>query len=247
MTIEQGTLRRTIVAAAVYIAIMAVGMFVSGHVFHIEYSAKMVTVLVYVEIVLCLFALIVARRIFGRWDCGFGPIDWRGALWIVPNFALMAVMFAVVLRSDGAHWSGLVTLMIVTTIMVGFSEELMFRGILLQGARREVSLGKAILISSVGFSLLHSVNTLAGVPFDGMVQQMGLTFVFGLAMACYALRANSLVPVIVFHTLWDMVQFVGGEFGSDFGQLINIGIVLNATVAAVLWVVDLRKRQLGAA
>ena len=64
---------------------------------------------------------------------------------------------------------------------------------------------------------------LAFVPLDGMVQQLVLTFVFGLAMACFALRVNSLVPLIVFHALWDMVQFLGGIYGADFGQLILVG------------------------
>lgn len=25
---------------------------------------------------------IMARRIFGHWHCGFGPIDWRGMWWM---------------------------------------------------------------------------------------------------------------------------------------------------------------------
>jgi membrane protease YdiL (CAAX protease family) len=111
----------------------------------------------------------------------------------------------------------------------------MFRGVAFRGALNEVSPGKAIVISSVLFSLLHSVNVLAFVPLDGMVEQLGLTFVFGLAMACYALRVNSLIPLMVFHALWDTVQFLGGLYGADFGPLIWIGIVVNAVVAAVLW------------
>ncbi|TFU05712.1 CPBP family intramembrane metalloprotease [Polymorphobacter arshaanensis] len=235
-------------AATGYIAIMAVGMFTTGHVFNITYGdPNMVRVLVFFEVAMSLFAIFMARRIFGRWDCGYGLIDWRGALWMLPNFALAAALFYAAFSTGNPQLSGFVLLIVATMVLVGFSEELVFRGILLQGALRDVSLGKAILISSVGFSLLHSVNTLAGVPIDSMFEQLGLTFIFGLAMACYALRANSLVPVMIFHMLWDAVQFLGGVFGSDFGPLINIGIVLNAVVALVLWVVDLRKRRFDAA
>jgi membrane protease YdiL (CAAX protease family) len=127
-------------------------------------------------------------------------------------------------------------------ILVGFSEELMFRGVVLRGGLCEVSTGQAILISAVLFSLLHSVNVLAFVPLDGMLQQLVLTFVFGLAMACYALRVNSLIPLIVFHALWDMVQFLGELYQAEFGPLITIGIVVNAVVAAALWWLVLRKR-----
>lgn len=242
MAVEANTLTRAVWASLGYIATMAAGMFTCGHVFGIVYGdPKMVYVLVFVEIALSLFAIVMARRLLGHWQCGFGPIDWRGLVWLAPNFIVMAALFVALLRTGAFVSPGLSLLIVVTTILVGFSEELMFRGVALQGALRDVGTGKAILISSALFSLLHSVNMLAFVPLEGMVQQMGLTFVFGLAMACYALRANSLVPVIVFHALWDMVQFLGGLYRADFGQLILIGIVVDAVVAAALWWAVIRK------
>ena len=160
-----------------------------------------------------------------------------------PNFALMAVLFVIALEADRAAISGLALVIIVTMLLVGFSEELVFRGIVLQGGLRQVSTGKSILISAVMFSLLHSVNVLAFLPLDGMLMQLGLTFVFGLGMACYALRVNSLIPLMVFHALWDMVQFLGGVYQADFGRLIMVGIIVNVVVAAALWWFVLCGRQ----
>ena len=240
---EGRTLRSAVLAAVGYIAIMAVGMFTSGHVFGITYGdPTMVYVLIGFEVILSLYAVVMARPLFRHWHCGFSPIDWSGMWWLVPNFLIMAALFAVVLSSGSVEFSGLALLIIVTMILVGFSEELMFRGVVLRGGLSEVSTGQAILISAVLFSLLHSVNVLAFVPLDGMLQQLVLTFVFGLAMACYALRVNSLIPLIVFHALWDMVQFLGGLYQAEFGPLITIGIVVNAVVAAALWWLVLRKR-----
>jgi membrane protease YdiL (CAAX protease family) len=240
---EGRTLRSAVLAAVGYIAIMAVGMFTSGHVFGITYGdPTMVYVLIGFEVILSLYAVVMARRLFRHWHCGFSPIDWSGMWWLVPNFLIMAALFAVVLSSGSVELSGLALLIIVTMILVGFSEELMFRGVVLRGGLCEVSTGQAILISAVLFSLLHSVNVLAFVPLDGMLQQLVLTFVFGLAMACYALRVNSLIPLIVFHALWDMVQFLGELYQAEFGPLITIGIVVNAVVAAALWWLVLRKR-----
>jgi len=241
-TVKTGILKWAVLAAVGYIAIMAVGMFTTGHVFGYTYgNPEMIYVLVGFEAVMSVYAVIVARRLFGHWQCGFGPIHWRGLWWLVPNFLVMAALFAAAFSTGTPGIFGLVLLVIVTTCLVGFSEELMFRGIVLQGALRELGLAKAILLSSALFASLHAVNVLAFVPLDGMVQQLGLTFVFGLAMACYALRANSLVPMIVFHALWDMVQLLGGIWGTDFGQLILLGIVVNAVVAAALWWFVLRR------
>jgi hypothetical protein len=52
---------------------------------------------------------------------------------------------------------------------------------------------------------------LAFVLLDGMLAQLARTF--GLAVACCAQRVNSLVAVIVLHTLWGMVQFLGAIHG----------------------------------
>jgi membrane protease YdiL (CAAX protease family) len=240
----RGTLRQAVLVAIGYIAIMALGMFTTGHVFGITYGdPEMVYVLVFFEVAMSIYAVVMARRIFGHWHCGFGPIDWRGMWWLAPSFLVIAVLFAAALFTGTVSVSLLVLTVIVTMILVGFSEELMFRGIVLKGALREVSVLKAILISSALFSSLHAVNVLAFVPLDGMVQQLVLTFIFGLAMACFALRVNSLVPLIVFHALWDMVQFLGDIWTSSFGLLVFIGVVVNAVMGAALWWFVLRKRK----
>ena len=247
-TTSPGILGRAVMAALGYIAIMAVGMFTCGHLFAITYGdPRMVHVLVFFEVALSLWAVAMARRLFGSWTCGFRPIAWRELVWLLPNFIVIAALFAAVFETGTIEPTGLSLLVIVTMCLVGFSEELMFRGVVLAAALRAVGRGKAILISSALFSLLHSVNVLAFVPLDGMLQQLALTFVFGLAMACYALRIDSLVPLMVFHTLWDMVQFLGGLWGADFGQIINIGIVVNALVGAALWGLVLRRRPADAA
>ena len=241
---SRATLKQAVLAALGYIAIMGVGMFTTGHVFGYEYgTTEMVLVLAPFEVVLSLYAIVMARRLFGGWACGFRPLDTRGLVWMVPSFAVITALF-LALFATGTPTVSLVALVLVATnLLIGFSEELMFRGVALRGALSALSTGKAILLSSVLFALLHAVNVLALMPVEAMVQQLGLTFVFGFAMACFALRANSLLPVIAFHILWDMVQFLGGLWQADFGNLVIIGIIVSPVVAAGLWWFVLRKRK----
>ena len=86
-------LRRAVLGAQGYIAIMAAGMFTTGHVFGYEYGT-MVLVLAPFEVVLSLYAIVMARRLLGGWDCGFLPLDTRGLAWMVPSFAVIAALFA---------------------------------------------------------------------------------------------------------------------------------------------------------
>jgi membrane protease YdiL (CAAX protease family) len=96
-------------------------------------------------------------------------------------------------------------------VMVGIGEELAFRGILLhsflgEGASRgRVAL--AMLVSAVGFSLLHSINYFGGQSLPATVEQMGYTFLWGLMFAPLMLRLKSIVPLMIVHWLWDFVQF----------------------------------------
>lgn len=237
-------LKQAVLAAVGYIAIMAVGMFTAWQVFGFDYfNPKIVYVLIFFEVVMAAYAILMARRIFGHWHCGFGPIDWRGIWWLVPNFLIIAALI-LGLFMTGTPANALLSLVIVVTMcLVGFSEELTFRGIALKGGLAGLSTGKAILLSAALFSALHAVNVLAMVPPAGALMQMGLTFLFGLGAACYALRVNSLAPLFVYHALWDMLQFLGGLWGAEFGLLIPIGVAVNALGAAALWWLELRKRK----
>ena len=78
-------------------------------------------------------------------------------------------------------------------------------------------------------------------PLPGTLVQWVLTL--ALVTARFALRVNSLVPVIPFHAPWDMVQLLGGLWGADFGLLIALGILVNVIAGAALWWRVLRKRR----
>ena len=128
-----GLMRKAVLAALGYIAIMAAGMFTAGHVYGITYGdPAMVNVLVFFELAMSVYAVIVAQHLFGHWHCGFGPIDWSGLWWMAPAFLVIAALFAAAFLTGTPGVSLLVITVIVTMCLVGFSEELMFRGIMLK-------------------------------------------------------------------------------------------------------------------
>ncbi|MDP5335115.1 MAG: CPBP family intramembrane metalloprotease, partial [Paracoccaceae bacterium] len=49
-------------------------------------------------------------------------------------------------------------IILVNTLLVGFSEELMLRGAVLQGFRHATSIWPAVLLTSVAFGAMHSLN-----------------------------------------------------------------------------------------
>lgn len=105
-----------------------------------------------------------------------------------------------------AYWVG----MTATMILVGTTEELTFRGILLVGGRKAFGgEAKAFLLSSALFGLFHLPNALMGQDLAKVLSQVVVTAVIGSAF--YALRrtGGSLVPCIVLHAAYDWMLIQG--------------------------------------
>lgn len=96
---------------------------------------------------------------------------------------------------------------LVNTLLVGISEELMFRGILLYGAKTRYSLWAAIWIASILFGLVHALNGFLTGQFGPALIQAVLAFASGLMFMGLRLRQNSLLPAMLIHGLWDFAVF----------------------------------------
>ena len=104
---------------------------------------------------------------------------------------------------------GLTAALILLYLSTGFIEEGLFRGLLLGLFRRrwgEERRGilKAVLLSSLLFSLLHLVNFAMGrYTLLAALSQIGFAFSFGVFFAALYIRTNSLWPGIILHMLVD--------------------------------------------
>lgn len=111
--------------------------------------------------------------------------------------------------------SGLeIILFILAMIMVGVSEELMFRGVLLNccleyfGENSVSSLKKAIIISGCIFGLFHIFNVLIGASLLGSIIQALNACVLGIIFGVIYVRSSKNIwPCIILHSIQDVVAF----------------------------------------
>lgn len=107
---------------------------------------------------------------------------------------------------------GIVMALIVSTmLLVGFNEELLFRGLALGALLRErgatrLGVYQAVITVSVLFGLAHLIR---GGPIIARLELAGGTAVVGLVFASVRLRSGSIWVGAAFHALGDSVQFVG--------------------------------------
>ncbi len=89
------------------------------------------------------------------------------------------------------------------TLMVGFSEEIVYRGLAVVGFRggyREVYVW---LWSCVLFGLLHSVNIILGQGAVATVQQLVFAFILGGILYAVRRATGAIIPAMLLHGLWD--------------------------------------------
>lgn len=144
-----------------------------------------------------------------RWhDVGLNlPADLR-SLRVAWFPALFVVAFIAIANTLGLPPPRVIGVLLFNCLVVGLSEELMFRGVLLQALRANVGLWPAILWSSLLFGSVHAVNVVVtGELAMALLQAMTATLSAFLFVAI-RLRTGSLLPAIAVHGLWDFGIFL---------------------------------------
>ena len=146
---------------------------------------------------------------------------WRPALfdrhraahkWPIIAPAIMVVALLINLAStDWASYDGAFFAASIVLLLVGFTEELSTRGLLLVGLRSRLSEVWVWFLTSALFGVMHLVNVLVGQAVGPTLQQVALAF--GAGTIFYILRrvTGSLIWAMVLHGLWDFSTFGVGH------------------------------------
>jgi membrane protease YdiL (CAAX protease family) len=137
-------------------------------------------------------------------------LTWLPMLYIVGALAMAAVF--------GLPPATVLLLILLNTFFVGFSEELMFRGALLQAFRHATSIWPAVLLTSVAFGAIHSLNVFVTGDLKAALIQSAAAFLSGIVFIALRLRTGSLWPSIVVHALWDFATFTLGAATKRAGE-----------------------------
>lgn len=159
--------------------------------------------------VLAILFLVTLTRI-NRWsDLAFvRPASLRSLriLWF-PALYLM-VFFGLAATKGISLTSSQILFVVINTLMVGLSEEFMFRGVLFRALRSRLYLWPAILLTSVLFGGVHVFNVfITGQLIDATAQALS-AMMSGFIFVALLLRTGSLWVPIVYHGLFDMSIFL---------------------------------------
>lgn len=111
-----------------------------------------------------------------------------------------------------ADYSGVSQLLaILSMLLVGFVEEMVFRGLLFRGLLAEKGPVPAVIVSAVTFGIGHIVNLLTGQGGLDTLVQMAFAVSWGFMLTYIYCKSGSLLPCIVLHALIDLLSTYGAD------------------------------------
>ncbi len=235
-----------------YVFVVLLTLFVIG----VDFLAGSISALL-PNPILAIIAIVVITK--ARWwrRIGFtySRQDARSLLLFTPVFVLPVLWWLVVTPLIGYGVVQIPSLAMFLfyagfTLLIGFVEEVYFRGIMLQ-ALKSRGLWHATVVTAFLFGAAHASNALYGASSLYTVLQVGYAIAFGLSFAALVLVTRMIWPVILAHALANFASILNNAGGlqsttvtpTDYA-ITAFAIIVFTTYAVILLVVEQRKESL---
>jgi len=114
--------------------------------------------------------------------------------------------------------------LLLIALLVGFSEETIYRGLMLDALKARGPWTAAI-VTSVLFGLSHSLNLLSGKSGAEILIQVCYALAVGFSLAAVVLKTGLIWPLVLVHTLIDFSGFLGKtELSPVWNAVAGIGV-----------------------
>ncbi len=130
---------------------------------------------------------------------------------------------------------------VLSMILVGYVEEMLFRGFLFRAMLSKDNTATAIVVSSVTFGMGHIVNLIAGqASFETAVQIVfAVSWGFILTMVCY--KSGSILPCIIAHAMIDVFSLLSTDNAA--ADWIYIGATIITAIVYCIYLSRIKKPE----
>ncbi|WP_294568442.1 CPBP family intramembrane glutamic endopeptidase [uncultured Arthrobacter sp.] len=154
---------------------------------------------------------------------------------IIAPILMAGIAIVGLISADWGAVSGAFLLAALGLCLVGFTEEVVTRGVLLVGLRTRLAEVWVWLISSALFALMHLINIVLGLPVPGTLAQVAAAFGTGTVLYILRRTTGSLIPAMILHALWDFNIFVLGNGtpgpAAGFIQVLYLPVIVFALIS----------------
>ena len=115
---------------------------------------------------------------------------------------------------------------VISMLLIGYVEEVIFRGFLFKALIPKDGIKLAIIISSVTFGIGHIINLFAGQASLDIVIQVFFAVAWGFIFTFFFYKCESLLPCIIAHSLVDAFS----KFANESNSFMTGWIYMGATI-----------------
>ena len=226
---------KPILHALIWVAIYIVAVNIGDNLGEVVQFPELTSIVLVVLSIVLIVYLRVGGRLAFYGIRSVQPDTLPLTLFYIPLFAIAFVQYAKGLESGLDLRAVAFAVLLVTA--VGFVEELLFRGFLLQALRARRNLTYAIIISGVTFGIGHIVNLLRGWSLTDQAIQIVAAVLIGIALAYCAVLTGSILPGVVFHALFNLSGTLTNH--SVLWDSVTVGVI---AIVMIVYILFLRNR-----
>jgi membrane protease YdiL (CAAX protease family) len=223
-----------IIFAILWIVIYTVGMGTLQNNFGLDSLWHMLGLIV---ISAAIFLFVKKNGLMEKYGLAGWAKNSRAMLWFIPLWLLSCLNLFGGFQPDYPV-PGLIYAA-VSMALVGFAEELIFRGFLFKAMLKDGNVTAAVIVSSVTFGMGHIMNLFTGHDLVETLNQVVFAVAIGFVFTLVFYKSGSLLPGILAHSFID----VSSVFASDEGsQLLNMILHIVFIVVSAAYCLYLIKR-----
>ncbi|WP_339317802.1 CPBP family intramembrane glutamic endopeptidase [Paenibacillus sp. FSL R10-2734] len=184
--------------------------------------------------------LIIYFMVKNKWsDLGFRPLSTISSEKWIYYAPLVVVLITISFKGFREISASEVLFFLFFTLLVAFVEESIYRGLIFKTLLTKGAT-TAVITSSILFSITHLLNALSGTDISQILLQLVYALLIGFVLSLLMLKNKNIVPLILFHWVHNLIQFVGNDNTSEY-MGIDLLILLVLTVHCVWLVLSFRK------
>lgn len=127
----------------------------------------------------------------------------------------------------GLAYSGIAQVFaVLSMLLIGYIEEMLFRGFLFKALLPKDGVKLSVIISSVTFGIGHIVNLFAGQANVETVIQVFFAVAWGFILTMAFYRSGSLLPCIIVHGLVDAFSKFSGYIEGSTMEWVYMGVTI---------------------
>lgn len=230
-----------------YIIIQLIGLFFMRYL-NVQSGSLILTFAI--QMIAALYISNKVNKFYGWKNIGFGNIQKQNLFWFLPYVIIIGNMSYTFLVSiyqnsskyDISIWFSLFFILI-GTILSGFCEEILFRGILLNTYKKQNSLIQGMIFSSIGFSIFHITVVFVGKSFFSAIFNVIYASLLGFAFVALTLKINNILPLIIYHCLWNYILIASEMLNISLSKASYYNNILNIIISIILWIYILYKEK----